>query len=254
MGIEVEYLDHMGDDLTVVNAAKVSNAARSDVMTHREQRLIGYLARGCTLGNWSKIIDSVSGAANDAELSDILSHVKRMPTHWSPFAHCQISCRVKVPISTARQLFKHVVGITPNEVSRRYVKDVPELFGNELRLAASNVKQGSSDHLYDGEPVVVALSLSGEPFEISRPQLRQATVDMYDHMVNELGIAPECARFDLPQAMMTEFWWTGSLFAWANVYIQRSDSHAQREAQGVARLIDKIIAPKFPISWQALTQ
>ena len=77
-------------------------------------------------------------------------------------------------------------------------------------------------------------------------------IDVYKELLSQ-GVAPEQARAVLPQGTYTEWYWTGSLSAYARVYKQRIDSHAQWEVQKYADAIGKIIEPLFPVSWKALT-
>ena len=220
--MKVEYIDHMGSDLSVVNAARVSFDKESwwdedelfdYVLKPADARLIGYLA----------------------------SH-----GHWSPFAHTSISMRWKAPIFVARQLVKHQIGLTWNEVSRRYVKTEPELWWPEKwRKAAENVKQGSSDDDYfDGEWDAV--------LEDCKLHSKKAVED-YSKLI-EQGMCPEQARMFLPQNTMTEWIWTGSLYAWVRVWKQRTYPTAQAETRELVRQIEPIIKQHFPVSWEALTK
>lgn len=208
----VKYRGHLGDDLMVVNAARVSFNKISTSMTEKDAKLIGYLAKH---------------------------------KHWTPFAHPQITLHIKAPISIRTQLFKHKVGFTENEVSRRYVKDEPDYYIPEWRSAPVNgAKQGSDDFIND---------LVVEDFDRAYHRVSLDAIDTYNMLLKE-GVAPEQARFVLPQGTYTEWWWTGSLAAYARVYALRSDPHAQWEVREYAAAISKIIAPLYPISWRALTQ
>lgn len=208
-------IDYMGSDLTVVNSARVSF---SKVSSFQENGLL---------------------SSTDSKLINYLAKHK----HFTPFTHPQITLRETVPIFVARQRFKHVVGFTYNEISRRYVSDTPSLYIPEhFRSVAANVKQGSagihpkSDHWLDHYKDAVNLCVA-----------------RYEHMIAD-GVCPEQARMVLPQSMMTSYYVTGSLAAFARLYNQRSDSHAQVEVQELAKQIDAIIAPLYPISWGALTK
>jgi thymidylate synthase (FAD) len=216
----VEYVEHMGSDLTVVNAARVSFAKTSEweitengsrVLSKRDQRLIKYLAEH---------------------------------NHWTPFAHPQITLRIKAPIFVRTQLFKHKVGFTENEISRRYVTNEPEFYIPEWRSAPTDgAKQGSSDFIQD---IVV------DDLDRMYTRIAYDSVDIYKELLKE-GVAPEQARSVLPQGTYTEWWWTGSLSAFARVFKQRIDAHAQWEVQQYAGAIGKIIEPLFPHSWSVLT-
>jgi thymidylate synthase (FAD) len=208
--IDVEYLDHMGSDLTVVNAARVSFHKEHDTFDHESDRkLIKYLA----------------------------TH-----NHWSPFAHCSASFRVKAPIFVARQLVKHTVGFSWNEVSRRYVDDEPEFFVPEgWRLRSDNVKQGSSEHFHQHSKFIQdhVMAMSD-----------QALSD-YEWLMDQ-GVCPEQARMILPQNTMTEWIWTGTLYAWARMCQLRMDPHTQKETQVVAKKISRSMESLFPTSWEFL--
>lgn len=218
--MKAEYINHMGDDLTVVNAAKVSFHKESLAISEREERLIRYLARH---------------------------------DHWTPFAHPTVTFRMTAPIFVARQAFKHKVGFTENEVSRRYVDDLPEFFMPEQwRGRPVNAKQGSSDK------VVETLTFTTPEAEVTGTVhgLVQGLYDeaffLYKTMI-EGGVAPEQARMVLPQAMYTSWYWTASLAAWARFYRLRSDPHAQQEIQELAAMIGPKMAELFPVSWKELT-
>ena len=394
--IEAKYVDHMGSDERVVDAARVSFAKASDNFTEKQNKsLIQFLARGCTSEEWNANISLLvaEGIERD-EVERILNWAKNMPTHFTPFTHPQITVVEKVPIFVARQRFKHMVGFTYNEVSRRYVDDEPEFYVPDtwrIRPEGS-IKQGSgttklpapefvkgfclacgkettqnvrkqgggkakkycSDkckHYYtnrnrnpykacfsnaesrvrregkrewsldfdtfdfpeycpylgikldyslgkgkiqpdspsfdridptkDYTPGNVEIisnransmkSDAGREDQIKMAEhvllkykgcvpsksntyegLLESAKDLYQNMIQD-GYSPEQARMVLPQSMMTEYYVTGSLYAWANAYIQRADGHAQKEIQELAAQWDEIIAPLYPVSWAALTR
>ena len=207
----VQYVSHMGDDLTVVNAARVSFNKESEEFGDRDEKLIRYLAKH---------------------------------KHWTPFAHPQITLRIKAPIFVRTQLFKHKVGFTENEISRRYVTFQPEIYNPKWRSAPTNGAKQGSDEFIIGEAINNRLDfLYGVVSE---------NVKVYEQLL-ELGVAPEQARAVLPQGTYTEWWWTGSLSAYARVYAQRIDTHAQWEVQQYAKGIGEIIQTLYPISWKVLT-
>lgn len=220
--MEVTLIDHMGDDLRVVNAARVSFAKEATTFGEKDERLLRYLA----------------------------TH-----DHWTPFAHGMVTLREKVPIFVARQRFKHTVGFTYNEVSRRYVDDQPEFFIPDRWRSRpdGSVKQGSIDveppevwaKLYKGEDLKAVTDKLGynDILELCETWYRKAI---------KLGYAPEQARMVLPQSMYTEYYTTGSLAAFARAYTLRSDPHAQQEIQELAKEWDCLIRPLFPVSWSAL--
>jgi thymidylate synthase (FAD) len=209
--MKAEFISNMGSDGTVCDAARVSfDKAASNYTADQNARLIKYLA----------------------------SH-----GHFTPFTHPQITLRYTVPIFVARQEFKHIVGFTRNEVSRRYVDDTPEFFKPEVWRSRpeGSVKQGSGDVHPDSDQ-----------FHQEYRHALHACLDCYQSMIEE-GVAPELARMVLPQSMYTSYYVTGSLAAFARFYNQRSDSHAQVEIQQLAEQVNKIIAPLYPVSWAALT-
>ena len=213
--MKAEYVDHMGSDLTVVNAARVSFDKHHDVLDEdRDPKLIKYLA----------------------------AH-----GHWTPFAHPQITIRETVPVFVARQRFKHVIGFIYNEVSRRYVDDTPEFYWPDGWRARpeSNLKQGSGG-LIDEDDMTV------DPPTALYKRAVYTCVSAYQEMLLA-GVAPEQARMVLPQSMFTSYYVTGSLAAWARAYKLRIDPHAQVEIQELAKQWGEIIKPLFPVSWGALT-
>lgn len=252
--MKATYIDHMGTDLSVVNAARVSFGKTSKEFSKADEGLIKFLARGCTSGDWEDIRDEIiHGESCWEEVDEILRHIKNMPTHWTPFGHTAITLHIKAPIFVARQLGKHQAGMVWNEVSRRYVSDEPEFYVPEKwRKAANNVKQGSSDEKVWVDaiqaPGIFSDETLGEELEVYGKRLN----DLYQDMIDN-GVCAEQARMVLPQSMYTEWYWTGNLYSFANVFIQRTDSHAQREVQGIAHQIGEIIEPLFPVSWKALT-
>ena len=221
-----ELIEYMGSDLTVVNAARVSFSKESDW----EPPVTYHNANGTTTVK-SEL------KQGDAKLINYLAK----HNHWTPFSHPQIMMREKVPIFVARQRFKHMVGFTYNEVSRRYVDDEPEFFVPDVWRSRpeGSVKQGSGDKEITG-------------WEGSYQEYCQRSLEYYQDMLAD-GVAPEQARMVLPQSMYTEYYVTGSLSAWARAYKQRIDAHAQVEIQDLAKQWGEIIAPLFPKSWEALT-
>lgn len=205
----VELVDHMGSDLSVVNAARVSFNKRSDKLSEKDQKLIDYLAKH---------------------------------KHWTPFGHAFASFRIDAPVFVARQLAKHQVGLTWNEVSRRYVAYEPEVWAaDKWRKAALNKKQGSSD-----EPV-----LSNNIAAFTYTDACRHAVDAYASMI-KMGVCPEQARAVLPQGMMTQWVWSGSLFAFARICSLRLKPDTQQETRRVAVDIDYHCNRLFPYSWKAL--
>ena len=165
--------------------------------------------------------------------------------HWTPFAHVQLQFRIKAPLYVARQLHKSSVGLAVNEVSRRYVDFTPEFHAPEAwRKRAPNKKQGSLNETLDNDSLLYN----------SYWDLMTKAEDLYSFML-EKGVAPEQARMVLPQSMMTEWYWTGSLAAFARVVTQRLSDDAQYECRVVAEKIDQLLVNHEPISysWSCLT-
>lgn len=163
--------------------------------------------------------------------------------HWSPFAHCFAKFRIKAPIFVARQLVKHQVGLAWNEVSRRYVDEEPEFYIPDPRARADNVKQGSQDALVRHSA-------------FCREVIEENTVvalASYEALLAH-DVAPEIARSVLPLNTMTEWIWSGSVYAFARVAKQRLDNHAQKETSVVAQHISEALVSRFPVSWGALVR
>ena len=204
--MNVELIDHMGSDLSIVNAARVSFAKVHEEFDEKsDTRLINYLAKH---------------------------------NHWSPFGHASMQFHIKAPVFVARQLVKHQIGLTWNEVSRRYVDTEVEFYEpTEWRLAAENKKQGSSE----------------ETVKYNLAPAHRFAKQCYENMLS-LGIAPEMARMVLPQSMMTEWYWSGTLYAFVRVCNLRCKPDAQKETQNVGWDIDKYARKLFPASWRALRE
>ena len=221
----VELVDYMGNDLTVVNAARVSFNKESDWDSEP---------------NWNMVRERKLSEKDEKLISYLAKH-----KHWTPFAHPQITLRIKAPIFIRTQLFKHKVGFVENEVSRRYVSEPPVVYSPRWRgKPTGGAKQGSEDFM----PINEQYNTANRHYEFT---IKEA-LETYQQLI-DLGVAPEQARSVLPQGTYTEWWWTGSLSAFARVYHQRIDVHAQWEVRQYADAIAKIIQPLFPVSWKTLT-
>lgn len=215
---QVQLISVMGTDLTVVNSARVSFDKESKyiyddddkaILDRRDENLIKFLAEH---------------------------------NHWTPFSHPQLTFRIDMPLAIARQWFKHTVGLTRNEISRRYVSDPPTYFcPNIFRQKDENKKQGS-------RPTAVE----------NNEELLQEYIDfidksnaLYEKLLDK-GVCPEQARFVLPTATMTSFYETGSLYAYSRIVNLRDKSDAQKEIQDIAKLIKKYLDINFPISTKYL--
>ncbi len=216
--IEATYVDHMGSDLSVVNAARVSFGKKSEL----------------------ECIDMVKGvyvmSQKDTKLIQYLAKHK----HMSPFGHAFATFHVKAPVFVARQLVKHKF-LRWNEISRRYVDERPEFYIPDVwRGHSEDKKQGS-----DG--VVEVLE------EVYTQRLERA-VSYYMRLINVVGVCPEQARMVLPQSTMTEWYWSGSLDAFSDMCLLRCASDTQVETQEVANQISHKMHELFPVSWLALAK
>lgn len=242
--MHVEYINHYLTDKDVANFARQSFGKLAENFTEvQNNNLIKFLARGMSSGDWESLITQMCTVKSSDEAKELAIYLRKIPEHWVPFSHPHITLRMKAPVPIARQLFKHKIGFSESEESRRYVSHKPEYFVPDFfRAAAANVKQGSGD------------AHPKSDFWITHYQIRcEKAIQAYEDMIKE-GICPEQARFVLPQGVEVNWILTGSLYAFANLYNQRSDSHAQKEIQDVAHMIDDIISPLYPVSWQALTK
>ena len=232
--MKAEYISHMGDDLTVVNAARVSF---DKVAVREEGKQFGFEVDTCSQGPI---------AAKDTKLIEYLAK----HGHWTPFSHPQITMRYTVPIFVARQENKHIVGLTRNEVSRRYVDDTPEFFVPEVWRSRpeGSVKQGSGGEVVSEYRVTGGSEL---PIALGYHAHYSQCKQFYFNLLGA-GVAPEQARMVLPQSMYTSYYITGSLAAYARMVKQRSDPHAQVEIQELAAMVDEVIRPLYPVSWEAL--
>ena len=222
--MEVTIVNSMGDDLTIVNAARVS----FDKQT-----------------SWERQIDT-QGIYELADRDKKLINFLAKHGHWSPFGHAQLSFRIKAPIFVARQLVKHQVSLCWNEVSRRYVDSPPEFYYPEKwRGNAENKKQGSdqdSDILWIDRETRTGAAVS---------KAVELCADTYQRLL-DAGVCAEQARMLLPQNMYTEWFWSGSLYAFSRVCNLRCKGDTQAETREVAWEIHDLAKEKFPVSWPAL--
>lgn len=241
------YENHYLSDRDVANYARQSFATLADNFTEdQNNNLVRFLARGMASGDWESLLAKIGderGNLSTQEVKDLAVHLRNIPCHWVPFGHPQISLRMQAPIPIRVQCFKHKIGFVESEESRRYIFSTPKLYmPDTLRSAAVSVKQGSAGQHPE----------SGYWLERYSRQCREA-IDLYEKMVSE-GVCAEQARFVLPQGCEVNWVWTGSLYAYANFFNQRTNSHAQKEIQELAKQVGDIIAPLYPVSWQALTE
>jgi thymidylate synthase (FAD) len=328
--MKAEYIDHLGTDLTVVNAARVSMDKESLAFTYRkdvpkgsDEGLLSYLAIENHWTPYSHVretfaflkssirvnltVDCANSMVMEGTSSDLIKvrhsiwgwaaliragclktniaeHVaitlgKRYPESWKAMGMAtpdavdrdaivrhiptkdetdprfiDVTMRETVPIFVARQRFKHMVGFTYNEVSRRYVDTPPEFYKPDVWRSRpeGSIKQGSGNeavtHIDEG-----FYGESGEPIGYTYDDVIEHCTIIYNNML-KAGVAPEQARMVLPQSMYTSYYVTGSLSAWARAYKQRIDKHAQVEIQDLAVQWDTTIRPLFPESWAVLTE
>lgn len=232
-GISIKLVDHMGDDFRVFEAAKATLGGSEESQFKRGEtdptRLINFLAR---------------------------------ESHVTPFRHPQVTFECEAPIAIARQLGKHQVGFQWNERSMRYKDYVIDVF-------VPNMFRGRPDKLHDGS-TDLDVGNNGTDFNVQEytedglhlrnrslliNELYEKAIDdavqIYETLVSS-GLAPEQARFILPQGMITRWVWTGSLYGWYSIYKQRSSEHAQYEVREFARQLDEHMSKLFPIAWKAL--
>ena len=211
--MRVEYIDHMGSDASVVKAARVSFAADGlEFDGGRDSGLINYLAKH---------------------------------NHWTPFAHTSITLRMTAPVPIRTQCFKHKVGFSENEESRRYISSSPKFFIPQQfrKHPEGSVKQGSGEDMHP----------TGNKYWRRHFQSNNSMcLDSYE-MAIAGGMCPEQARFLLPQGMEVSWYWTGSLSAYARFFKQRTDPHAQQEIKILALECGEILKPLYPVAWEALT-
>jgi thymidylate synthase (FAD) len=213
--MKAELIDSMGSDLSVCNSARVSFDKQAEWDVLDGQKVLKFC---------------------DKKLIEYLAN----HDHFTPFTHCAITLRETVPIFVARQRFKHTVGFSYNEVSRRYVDTTPDFYKpKHWRKRAENKKQGSSEE-------VVKVKVKDYENAV------KTCISLYEDLLSQ-GVCPEQARMILPQSMYTSYYVTGSLFAFARAYMLRSSPDAQAEIRELAEDWNKIISKIFPVSWKALT-
>jgi thymidylate synthase (FAD) len=220
---KVTLIDSMGNDLTVVNAARVSFNKES---------------------HWEHYVPS-QGIYELSDKDKKLIKYLAKHQHWTPFGHCFLSFRLHIPIFVARQLVKHQVGLCLNEVSRRYIDETPEFYEPESwRSRPTDSKQGSGDE-------TISWLTRNERVGTSIRKIYEESLKVYGKMI-EANIAPEQARMILPQSTMTTWIWSGSLAAFARVCSLRCKGDTQEETRNVAWEIHDLAREKFPVSWESL--
>ena len=248
------YENNYLTDRDVANFARQSFADVADNFSEvQNNNLVRFLARGMASGDWEEVIKDMLALDKATRLDPfnddgieranaLAAYIRKIPCHWVPFGHPQITLRMKAPIPIRVQCFKHKIGFVESEESRRYISSVPDIYVPEnFRQSAESVKQGSAGPHPNSDFWKMKYAVHCEK-----------GIQIYTDMI-AAGVCPEQARFVLPQGCEVNWVWTGSLYAFANFYNQRSDSHAQKEIQELAEQVNHIIAPLYPISWAALT-
>lgn len=220
----VGLVDHMGDELTVANSARVSYHKQSELnedgsLKEKDERLVKFLMR---------------------------------EGHWEPFRHCVLTYEAYMPLFVARQHFKYVVGSTHlseqhawSEGSRRYITDEPTFHIpgiGEWRKKPENSKQGSGGNFTDG---------MGMYFTKRLENLIDISLREYNDALT-MGVAPEQARLFLAAyGMYVRYRWTASLQGVLHFLAQRLEHDAQKEIQDLAVGVYELTNPIFPLTFEA---
>lgn len=242
--MRVDYICHSGNDMLVVNAARASFA--KDVPLDKpispgDIKLLQFLARGVDTKEGQRLLGELVDCRDYWDAARLIHRLQNIPTHWAPFGHPHLTLRITAPFFVRAQLGKHQVGFVMSEVSRRYITNDPEFFTPEaIRATAANVKQGSG-----------GVHENNDLFQQNMPIWNGMILEQYKDLL-EGGVCPEQARMVLTLNTMTEWVWTGSLYGWARLVIQRMDPHAQKETQDVARYIAIFLETLYPESSKAL--
>jgi len=253
--IQVEFIDSMGNDRRVVDAARASfNSSEESYSKEREKSLIEFLARGMMSKEYDLVIKEIAKETDIEKIKHLVSSLDK-EKHFAPFTHCMLTFRVTAPLFLARQLWKShvgghlsesVIGDGWSEVSRRYVDSEPDFYIPSIfRAKSDNVKQGSS-----ATETVERIDVDVSPKDVVVSSTIQ-TVLAYEELLAN-NVCPEQARMGLSQNMMTTWVWTGSLLFFSRICKLRLDSHAQKENEEIAKPIYGKLLELFPVSTQAL--
>ena len=211
----IEVVDSLGNDLTVVNSARVSFGKRKKYWDKSDERLVRYLAKH---------------------------------KHYSPFRHLQVQFHIKAPEFVMRQWYKHVVGIETtsnssakdhawNEISGRYVEVEDYYIPNVWRKQSEDNKQAS-----EGTLTEVQNSRAIHSYNTALT----TTMNMYERLVRDYGVAKEQARVILPLSQYTEVYWTASFQAIMNFIELRNEKTSQWEIQEYAKVLLECMYDTFP--------
>lgn len=242
--VKATYENHYLTDRDVANYARQSFAKLAENFTDEQNaNLIRFLARGMASGQWEKLLSELGAVGMSAEeIKAQAVYLRKIPEHWVPFGHPHITLRMSAPVPIRVQCFKHKIGFVESEESRRYISSTPKFYvPDHFRESAPSVKQGSA-----------GVHPRSDMWMRVYQEDCQHMIRRYEKAIDD-GVCPEQARFWLPQGVEVNWVWTGSLYAFANFYNQRSDSHAQKEIQILAEEVNRIIEPLYPVSWPALT-
>ena len=248
--MKVQLVDYMGSDLSVVNSARVSFNKKSEAESSEIKKVELY-------GSGETLISLPTLKKRDEKLIRYLAR----HNHWTPFAHTCITFHIKAPMFVARQLQKHQIGLVWNEVSRRYIKEDPEFYiPEDWRYQAENVKQGSSDESIKTEALDDKIKEDynddkdwTEDLVLTPSEISEDSKLTYKSLL-DIGICPEQARMVLPQNTYTEWYWTGSLFAFARICRLRCAKDTQKETRDIANEILSLCSEIYPVSWKYLTE
>lgn len=241
--MKTEYMAHMGSDLLVVNAARVSFGKEVKELGKSDEGLIRFLATGLQSKEKDAILQKIKDEwpVKNEELMalvDLLSPDK----HFMPFCHPHVTFRCSAPIFVVRQLMKHQIGFSWSEESLRYIQSECEMYYPEFyRAAAADKKQGSSHEHHPGSDEILKLQKAHDA----------QVIEFYKTLIKD-GVCPEQARALLPLNTYVNWVWTGSLYAWSRMANLRLNPHAQKETQDFAKLIDPKMKELFPLSWKHL--
>lgn len=235
----ITLIDSMGDDLRVANSARVSFAKESE--WEGEEVIKTIQTPYGEAHSYRNILSQ-----KDTKLINYLAE----HNHFTPFTHCMVTLRIKMPFAIRTEWYRHTVGFTRNEISRRYVSTTPEFFEPQIRVVHPDKKQGSLDELLD---LSIIDEDTGNVLGWEIESHRVATVNLYNKLIKN-GAAPESARYFLPEETFTEFYETASLAAYARLYGLRKQPDAQKEIQQYAECVGEIMEGLFPVSWKALTE
>lgn len=213
-------------------------------MSEIKAELLDWMGNDLSVTNAARVSFAKEGTEFDEVKDTKLIKYLAEHNHWTPFAHTALKFRCSAPVPIRTQAFKHKQGLVENEESRRYISSTPEVYIPDFFRSKpeGSAKQGSGGKHPDSD------------FWVSeyKEEIKEC-INLYERMI-ENGVCPEQARFILPQGAIVNWIWTGNLYAFANFYLKRTDPHAQKEVQILAKEIGEKAKEIFPVSWDALTR